>query len=207
MDNKSQLYGVEEPQLYGVDAGARKKTLGEKLREAFKADDFVRVINIDDELFTWQALDPSDESYYTVPGPQKNTVRGLPKLFTLQPGETTVLPGWNAYLMIENLYKKVSAKDRIARKTPSQQADPKYVTSFVWDDEKQQDSYIARIFVGVEQPQFSNASSPKVNTAPVEIAQPKTIDELQQPLQHQTETVDDIAIELGLKDEPANSTR
>jgi hypothetical protein len=197
-----QLYGIEEEQkLYGVNAGQLPTTFREKLSKLFKASDFVRVMNIDSAPFTWQALDPSDEDYNIVPGPQKTTIRKLPKLFTIKSGQSMVLEGWNAYIMIENLYKKVAAQDRIAKKSSAQQADPKYVTAFVWSDEDQQSSYIDRIFVGQEQPTFAGAMATSHAEADYKLPQTKEADEVLKGEQYKaTESVSDLAKDLGLNE-------
>lgn len=187
---EDQLYGVDKPQLYGVNAGKLPTPFRQKLADLFQSSDFVRVINIDDERFVWQSLDPKDETYNIVAGPQKDTRRGLPKLYSIEPGQSMVLEGWNAYIMIDKLYKKVSAKDRLARRTLEQMNDKKHVTNFVWDDEEQQRQYINRIFVGIEQPQFSAPSAAPMGAQPYQAAQLTT------------DSVSDIAKDLGL-DQPS----
>ena len=144
-----------QPQLYDPDAGVAQnlKTIWDRMADRFKPEDFVRVLNIDDETFYWQSLDPRDE-HIQVEGNQfmqhKNTIREKPKMWSIPAGATMVLEGWNAYIMINNLFKKVIAKKKLGTRMEGQR-----ITNFAWQSPRLQEEYIDKIFVGVEKPEFT----------------------------------------------------
>lgn len=185
--------GVNDQPLYGVTTDNRPKPIGERLSEMFQPSDFVRVINIDNEDFQWQAMNPKDETYFMEPGPQKTTVRGKPRVYTIKAAQSLVLEGWNAQIMIEQLYKKVSAKAILARKTAPRDGKPTDIP-LQWGDSEKQDFYVQKIFIGIETPSFGGYStaSPTGN-ADYKAAAPLDSSKLN--------TVDDIAKELGLDEQ------
>jgi hypothetical protein len=192
-DNLEPYTGTTEGQLYGVTADNRPRTIGEKLSDLFTPSDFVRVINIDNQDFMWQSLNPKDETYFMEPGPQKTTVRGKPRLYTVKAAQSVVLEGWNAYIMIEQLYKKVSARAILEHRKASQDGKPTD-TPLQWGDSEKQDYYIKKIFLGIETPSFGQYSRV--------VPQGSKEYESANPVDAATlNTVDDIAKELGL-DEP-----
>lgn len=189
-DNQEPYTGTTDGQLYGVTVDNRPKTIGEKLADLFQPSDFVRVINIDNQDFTWQSLNPKDETYYMEPGPQKTTVRGKPRLYTVKAAQSVVLEGWNAYIMIDQLYKKVSAKAILDHKQARVDGKPSD-TPLQWGDGEKQDYYIAKIFIGIETPSFGQHTMP----APGRKAEYKPA---------KLETMDEIAKDLGLDDKTSS---
>ena len=150
-----QAQEQQAPQLYGTSRPSIPKTFREKLADKFGSSDFVRVINPDNETYYWQSLDPRDEEIYIDKGPTKVTRRNPPKIYSIKAGESIVLPGWNAYIMIEGLYKKLAQKKAVLEHPENKTADGKPVDiSFGWSDDAKQDFYIAKIYVGIEQPTF-----------------------------------------------------
>ena len=151
------------------------KPFRERLRDRYKPQDYVRVINIDNEPFEWQWF-PSDgeESYFTdngavrvVEGRQaftKNYEQKLPgheQLWVIEPGESEVIIGENADLFIEGLYKRLVAKDKVkTMKVTETQA-----RSFNWNDGLMQEEMIDKIFLGKESINFNepvrSETSPK----------------------------------------------
>lgn len=136
----------------------------ERLIERFKAHEFVRVKNIDDEIFEWQWL-PSTEEMILADGDMRPTVgrrffnedyskmfHGNEQYWGIEAGQEEVLLGENAYLFIEGLYKRVTAK-RILDKVPVVE---KYqARNFNWGDANMQEILIDEIFRGVESPRFN----------------------------------------------------
>jgi len=182
--------GENDQPLYGVTVDNRPKPIAEKLADLFKPSDFVRVINIDNQDFQWQALNPKDETYFMEPGPQKTTVRGKPRVYTIRAGQSLVLEGWNAQIMIEQLYKKVSAKAILEHRRDVSDGKPTDIP-LQWGDSEKQDFYIKKIFIGVETPSFGQYDVARSNQkADYQSAEPVPADTLG--------SVDEIARDLGL---------
>ena len=146
----------------------------QRLMNRFKSHEFVRVKNIDNETFEWQWFPSSGEEILADGDMRPVTGRryfnkdyslmlpGNEQFWALDPGETEVILGENAYLFIEGLYKRVVAK-RAIKKTPKQ--DPNKARNFNWTDGNMQESVIDEIFMGVESPQFGNNEARNVQTA------------------------------------------
>lgn len=176
MDASSQAPAIYDPEASSIQ---NLENIWDRMARRFKPEDFVRVMNIDDETFYWQALDPRDE-HVEIEGNQfmqhKRTTREKPKMFSIPAGSTMVLEGWNASIMIEKLYKKVIAKKKIGNRPEGTK-----VMNFSWQSPQVQEDYIDKIFVGVERPEF--------NTKPT--AAPKQEIKTEQ-------SVSDLAKELGI---------
>lgn len=155
MDNQTtqpapQLYGVSNTSVNDVN-----KTFVDRLHDRFEPTDFVRVINPDDETFYWQSMNPSKEAESNVGRTGHYIQRDLPDMYGIQPGETKVLQGWNAYIMIEQLYKKLSQKEVIASHPEGKNIEGKPVDlAFAWYDDNKQQKYIDMILIGIETPEF-----------------------------------------------------
>ena len=155
-----------EPRLYEPGAAPQSlTTIWDRMSSRFQSTDFVRVMNIDDETFYWQSIDPRDEQH-EIEGNQfmqhDNTIREKPKVWSIPAGGTMVLEGWNAYLMIEKLYKKVSAKHKLSNRREGQKE-----INFSWSTPAQQEEYIDKIFLGIEKPNFSEPQKPKQEAVPI----------------------------------------
>lgn len=171
---------MAEPTFYGAgQQTARNTTFRDKLQELFSPTDFVRVINIDDEPFTWQYLPSTKEKIDILPDFTKDTYREDPEVHTMAPAESRVLFGESAYIMIEGLYKSLAAK-KVIKDKPNMQ--PGQARNFNLSDESAQSAYIKEIFLGKENPQFG----PNIPSTP---------------------NVDDAALnkDLGLSDEPRSA--
>lgn len=139
------------------------KPFRERLFERFKAHEFVRVKNIDDETFEWQWLPSTEEAVFAegdmrpVAGRRffnedySKMFHGSEQYWAIEPGETEVLLGENAYLFIEGLYKRIVAK-RMIEKMPVLERGQK--RNFNWGDATMQEVIIDQIFLGVESPRF-----------------------------------------------------
>lgn len=194
MDQKPKI--SRAPQIYGTKpVSDNLKTFWERCGEKFKPEDFVRVMNIDDETFYWQALDPRDE-IHNIEGNQfmvhDNTIRRDPKIWSIPAGATMVLEGWNAAIMIEKLYKKMLAK----KSTSQPLAEGQKVRNFGFANPDRQEEYIGKIFVNVERPTFGPSADHTI-TSPMTEAQASQI--------KADPSVAELAKELGL-DGAVNTT-
>lgn len=148
------------------------KRFGDRLRSRFQPHEFVRVMNIDDEPYEWQWMPSNaEEEAFTDNG----TVRvvtgrkaftsdftgqypGNEQVWTIGAGDSEVILGENAYLMIEGLYKRLTAKKKI-KDTPDQEATK--ARNFNWNDGMLQEKMIDKIFLGVENPNFNEPARVK----------------------------------------------
>lgn len=142
------------------------KSFGERLRSRFKPTQFVRVMNIDDEPFTWQWMpDDGEETTMSTDGMMRSVVGrkafvdgysaqvpGNEQTWELGSGETETILGANAYIMIEGLFKRLVAKKAI-KATPNQEATK--ARNFNWNDGLLQEQMIDKIFLGIETPTFN----------------------------------------------------
>lgn len=148
---------------YGVQENTNAKLFQERLQDRFKAHEFVKVINIDDETFIWQYMpQEKEEQQYTPDGMHRHTYRDEPEVWMLDPGESDTIVGANAYVMIDALYKKLTAKKVIA----TVEVAPGQARAFNFADGTQQDYLIDRILVGKEVPTFTSLNTPKVVDEP-----------------------------------------
>ena len=137
----------------------------ERLMKRFSPTDFVTVQNVDNEPYMWQYMPAEKEHIEMVDGIQRNTFRDAPELWVIEPGQTEVIVGGNAYVMIEGLYKKLVAKknfdneglevDPLTGNYPQHQA-----INFSFSDGGQQEKWINRIFIGKATPTFTSVSNP-----------------------------------------------
>lgn len=159
---------LDEANTYGTQPQDERLSFRERLMKRFSAHDWVRVINVDDEAFTWQYLPQHAEDFEFTPDPMKITRRGEVEAYRLDPGQSEVIIGENAYVMIEALYKKVVSK-RVIDRTPGQPAT--LARNFNWNDATAQEELINEIFLGKESPSFKNAPNSRMNNV---VEQPVT---------------------------------
>jgi hypothetical protein len=137
--------------------------------DKFAAHDYVRVINCDSEPIRWQYMPSTSEEIHFTADPMKITSRGDVEVYLLNPGESEVLLGENAYIMIEALYKQIVAK----KVTSTGEAAPGVARSFNFSDPIKQDEWINKIYIGKETPNFSfDAPDESEPTAP-HVKEPK----------------------------------
>ena len=151
------------PQVTNVDdfisePTSNRENFRQRLMKRFSATDWVRVMNVDNETFVWQFMPESKEHIEFTSDPSKMIYRDQPEVWQLASGQSDVIPGANAYVMIEALYKKVSSKKLIMDKG---EAKPGEARNFNWTDSGAQEYWINQIYKGKEVPQFS---STPVNT-------------------------------------------
>jgi hypothetical protein len=137
----------------------------DRLRDRYKPEDYVRVINIDNEPFEWQWFPTTGEStYFTDNGAvrvtegrqgfTKNYESKLPgneQQWVIDAGDSEVIIGENADLMIEGLYKRLVAKDKVKKMNVTETQ----ARSFNWNDGLMQEEMIDKIFLGIETPNFN----------------------------------------------------
>lgn len=141
---------------YNISQDDQRKVFRERLMDRFAAHEWVRVINPDNEPYAWYYLPSHNESFTYTADPMKITQRGDVEAYMLKPGESEVILGENAYVMIEGLYKKMAGKAAI-RKTPNVQ--PGVARSYNWSDGLQQEEFIKQIYLGKESPTFSDKAT------------------------------------------------
>ncbi len=153
---QTQANEPQAPTIYGEGsstsaAPVEDKTFRQRLVELFGATDFVKVKNIDDEVLWWQYL-PATKETHSFSGstvPMKETSRGIPEQYSIAPGETKILMGENAYMMLEVLYKKMAAK-KVIRENPNV---PKtQVRNFNFTDSGKQEIFIKQAYLGKTDP-------------------------------------------------------
>lgn len=114
------------------------KSFRERLMEKFQPHEFVRVINIDTEPFRFQVMPTTKETVQQIDSATQRIWRNPADIFEIPAGESAIIEGWKAYLMIENLYKKM------IQKRPE---GIKLLTNVAL-----QEKYTNDIFLGVEDP-------------------------------------------------------
>lgn len=131
-----------------------KKLFRERLMDRFKPTDFVRVINPDNEPFTWSYLPTSKEDLQmSNDGMHRYAIREDAEWYELAPGESEVIIGENAYIMIEALFKKMVAKKLYDSQGEYKQGMP--ARNFNFSDGLAQEQLIDKIYLGKEQPNFN----------------------------------------------------
>jgi hypothetical protein len=129
-----------------------QESFGEKLRKYFKPHDTVKVQNVDDAPIEWRYLREDQESYTIEDDSNiKITVREEPELWRIEAGDLDVLDGGCAYLMIEALFKQVTAKKVGPVEHPLDQRD---IRNFAFDDPEAQERFIKRVYLGKLTPQM-----------------------------------------------------
>lgn len=95
-------------ELGGETSGSARKSLRERLQEMFRGDDLVKVKNFTKYNVGWVYSDPKDVQ---VEHPDKITQhvygigRDYQKARVLKPGETKIIPGWEAYVGLVRFFK------------------------------------------------------------------------------------------------------
>jgi len=167
--NDQLLQPINDPSLLQATHSGRSSSIREKLSDMFTATEYVRVINPDTEAHVWQYLPASkeriefDTSSSTVP--QKITYRDTPEVYKLDPGQSAVIPGANAYLMIETLTKRLMAKRVIAREP---NVKPGQARNFNFSDDAAQVNWINEIYLGKAMPTMASTEAPSAKEVEAE---------------------------------------
>ncbi len=131
---------LEASLLQGV-RGVQNNTenMLERLAKTFKPIDLVTIRNVLPEPFGWVYTDPSET---TITQPDSATRRvefGAPKASSLDVDGTKTIPGWQAYIALERMWKAYAQLD-IEK------------ISFVLTSSQEMDAFLSKAFVGVFDP-------------------------------------------------------
>lgn len=111
----------------------------ERLAKTFKPIDLVTIRNVLPEPFGWVYTDPS-ETVITQPDSVTRRVEfGAPKASSLEVDGTKTIPGWQAYIALERMWKAYAQLD-IEK------------ISFVLTSSQEMDAFLSKAFVGVFDP-------------------------------------------------------
>lgn len=137
----------------------------ERLAKEFTATDLVTIKNILPDPFGWVYTDPKET---TVEQPDSATRRvnfGAPKAHSLDVNATKTIPGWEAYIALERMWKAYAQLD-IEK------------ISFVLTSSQEMDDFLRKAFVGIFDPDsvggaaggtkalgFEREPAPVVNTS------------------------------------------
>ena len=111
----------------------------ERLSKTFKPIDLVTIRNVLPEPFGWVYTDPS-ETVITQPDSATRRVEyGKPRVSSLDVDGTKTIPGWQAYIALERMWKAYAQLD-IEK------------ISFVLTSSQEMDAFLDKAFVGVFDP-------------------------------------------------------
>lgn len=150
------------------------KLFRQRLEDRFKPHEFVRVRNLDDEPFEWEWMPSTAETVSYTDNGAVRVVEGRKSFsadysalypgneqhWVINPGQSEVLLGENAYLFIEGMYKKLVTKQKLAGVDVTEAG--RKPINFNWNDGLNQEKMIDKILIGVERPNFDE---PKPATA------------------------------------------
>lgn len=165
---------IQKYEIYGQSEIDMTTTVRERLLVRFKAYEMVKVFNPDDEAIEWQFLpDHAETSSLTDEG-IKITYREDPELWRLDAGETDVMTGACAFIMIESLYKKMVIKKVGIVEHPE---NAKQIRNFNFKDPIRAEKIIEMIYQGKVSPSFNQAEPnlvvPKKQDAKTELSKLK----------------------------------
>lgn len=172
MNEDQLLQPIQVDEWHGKQVGQLPLTLREKLLKLFSATDFVRVINIDTEPFTWQYM-PSQKEHIsfdttTSTVPMKSTFREPPEVYQLAPGQSAIIIGASAFLMIESLIKHMISEEAVSRDGGTRILPGARSRKFAYSDDVKQHELIERIYLGKHMPGMNIPSKPAESTSTIE---------------------------------------
>lgn len=136
---------VQPSDLYGMTKVDNNLSMRERIKKRFRPTDTVKVRNITNVDCKWQWFNEEDESYTIEDDTNiKITDRDEPGLWQLDAGETDVLIGACAYMMIEALYKQVCIMKIGIVINPLSENE---VRNFSIDDPEKQEQFIDTVFL------------------------------------------------------------
>ena len=139
IDNKS----FEEQLLAGstgTSTDGSKKLMVDLLHDRFGADDLVKIKNFTKRKTGWVY---SDHKTLRVEQPNEFTRRvwqGEQKVRVLEPGQTVIVPGWEAYVGLVRFYKQYIAEEYSGK------------MGVMMNSPKEQNDFIDKAFVGIYDP-------------------------------------------------------
>lgn len=102
-----------ESQLLQGARGVQNNTenMLERLAKMFTATDLVTIKNILPDPFGWVYTDPKETVITQPDSATRRVTYGDPKARTLEAGETKTIPGWEAYIALERMWKTYAQLD------------------------------------------------------------------------------------------------
>lgn len=155
MDNKTQQNDLltAEQLLRGAEiAPAAGVSLGEKLHSMFRRNDLVRIKNIDDKPSGYVFVNPDDELVERPDRATRRVTPGKPQAVVLQSGETKVVPGWQAYIALDRMWKEYAQRRSSAERN-------------MISDDAERDVFLDKSFLGVFDPNAVNEARPATPTS------------------------------------------
>src|SRR5260221_2834029 len=144
------LKPIGEAQVRDTEKNPETQTFRDRLMDKFKAHEFVRVINIDNIPFRWQSMPVTKEHVEQPDSATQRVYREPADILELEAGKSAIVEGWRAYIMIEDLFKKMIQK---------KPGGIKGLTNVALQEE-----YIELIFLGIEDPFTSSAAQQESET-------------------------------------------
>lgn len=129
---------LEQELLASTQSPVSKLNISERMHELFRPTDYVKVANPFDRSTGWTYVDPAEEkrwsdrvSVFVQPGESHMRI--------LKPGEQVVIPGWEAYIGIERMFKEY------AQESPLNM-------SVVLSSDEEMERFLSKAFQGVFDP-------------------------------------------------------
>lgn len=174
MDSKTQQNDVltaEQMLMEAEVAPISSMSMGEKLHDLFKRSDLVRIKNIDDKPSGYIFVNPDDEVTEQPNPATRRVTPGKPQAVVLQPGEVKVIPGWQAYIALDRMWKEYAQRRSSAERN-------------MISDDAARDIFLDKSFLGVFDPNEVNEARPVTATMAMtadesRTAQGRTYDEKQ----------------------------
>jgi hypothetical protein len=160
------------PKLYGLEKTENAIPFQERLMRLFKPQEFVTIKNVDDEPCYWQYMPAENEQEnFSEDGMQKIITRSNPEMWVIQPGETEVLVGANAYRALDVMYKAYTAKSTLRKfKDPTQpqfnEKNEHLPKNFNFADGGAQDRFLDIAYIGKATPSFQPTAVAQATTVP-----------------------------------------
>lgn len=129
------------------------ENIPERLFKSFKAIELVEIENVLPHPFGWVYTDPK-ETVVGEQGVHRNTTYGAPKSRVLQPGEKKIIPGWEAYIALERMWKAYAQLDITQ-------------VAFVLQSGQEMEAFIAKAYHGIFDPNTASTRG-EAPVAPVE---------------------------------------
>lgn len=111
----------------------------ERLAKEFTATDIVTIKNVLPDPFGWVYTDPKETVDERPDSATRRVTFGDPKVHSLEVDGTKTIPGWEAYIALERMWKAYAQLD-IEK------------ISFVLTSSQEMDAFLAKAFVGIFDP-------------------------------------------------------
>lgn len=152
-------------------------SMGEKLHSMFRRNDLVRIKNIDDKPSGYVFVNPDDELVERPDRATRRVTPGKPQAVVLQPGETKVVPGWQAYIALDRIWKEYAQ-----RRSSAEQS--------LISDDVARDEFLDKSFLGLFDPNQVNEAQPVAASRQLS---EQVSSEVQEPAEQPVDTAEKIA--------------